>query len=147
MRPKKKAASRGARPVPYRRAQTLFDVFVQQADLEEAVLLHDVHDFHELLILHFRLGADEDAAKEEIPAPVAAVAPESSDPFSLASLPGPEPASPIPPGPRAENVVDAEIGERDIVIRLGDRAWRARGLTRNPGHESLKVNLMVRRPS
>jgi hypothetical protein len=98
------------------------------------------------------LDADElgaDAAKEEIsaPAPTPTPNPDSPDPFSLASLPGPEPASPIPPGPRAENVVDAEIGERDIVIRLGDRAWRARGLTRNPGHESLKVNLMVRRPS
>jgi DNA-binding transcriptional ArsR family regulator len=42
-------------------------------------------------------------------------------------------------------VAQAEITDRDIVIRLGDRVWRARGLARNPGAESLKINLMVRR--
>ncbi len=102
------------------------------------------------------LGEPEEAAKEEI---VASASTPDPDPFSLASLPAapdalasqdlpaPEPASPIPPGPRPDTIADAEIGDRDIVIRLGDRVWRARGLARNPGHESLKVNLMVRRPS
>jgi len=54
------------------------------------------------------------------------------------------PASPLPPGPPEDAIAQAEVGERDIVIRLGDRVWRARGLARNPGLESLKINLMVR---
>lgn len=62
-------------------------------------------------------------------------------------LPEPTTASPVPPGPTADAVVQAEVGDRDVVIRLGDRTWRARGLARNPSAESLKVNLMVRRPS
>ncbi|MBX9802007.1 MAG: toprim domain-containing protein [Caulobacteraceae bacterium] len=58
----------------------------------------------------------------------------------------PSVASPVPPGPSAESTVAAEVGDRDVVIRLGDRTWRARGLSRNPSTESLKINLMVRRP-
>ena len=42
--------------------------------------------------------------------------------------------------------VTAETGAREVVIRLGDRVWRARGLERNSSAESLKINLMVRRP-
>lgn len=67
-------------------------------------------------------------------------------------LPEPTTASPVPPGPSAEAsaateaVTQAEVGDRDVVIRLGDRTWRARGLSRNPSAESLRVNLMVRRP-
>lgn len=72
----------------------------------------------------------------------APVAPDEIEP----GLPEPSIASPVPPGPSADAVVEAEVGERDIVIRLGDRTWRVRGLARNPSAESLKVNLMVRRP-
>ena len=57
--------------------------------------------------------------------------------------PEPRVASPIPPA--SPPPVEAEIGERDVVIRLGDRTWRARGLARNSSAESLKINLMVRR--
>jgi len=96
----------------------------------------------------------EGAAEEEDAQPGAIMAPDPvpSAPSSSASLPStglPSPisASPIPPGPRAETMAETEIGERDVVIRLGDRVWRARGLSRNPGVESLKVNLMVRRPT
>ena len=58
-------------------------------------------------------------------------------------------ASPIPPGPppAVEARIGAGAGGQDIVIRLGDRTWRARGLARNTSAESLKINLMVRRPS
>jgi DNA primase catalytic core len=96
----------------------------------------------------------EGAAEEEDAQPGAIMAPDPvpSAPSSSASLPPtglppPISASPIPPGPRAETMAETEIGERDVVIRLGDRVWRARGLSRNPGVESLKVNLMVRRPT
>jgi DNA primase catalytic core len=102
---------------------------------------------------------EEAAAEEERPAPASTPAPDP-EPLLLASPPAlpdapraedaaPDsfiaPASPLPPGPRADTVAQAEIGDRDIVIRLGDRIWRARGLARNPGAESLKINLMVRR--
>lgn len=52
-------------------------------------------------------------------------------------------AGPIPPS--APPAVEAEVGTSDIVIRLGDRTWRARGLARNTSPEAMKVNLMVRR--
>jgi DNA primase catalytic core len=82
-------------------------------------------------------------SEDEAPAPVLA------QPFLLAAkermsdLPEPSVASPLPPGPPP--AVEAQVGERDVVIVLGDRTWRARGLSRNPSVESLKVNLMVRR--
>lgn len=47
--------------------------------------------------------------------------------------------------PLAAKEEAADLGERDVVIRLGDRTWRARGLARNASAEALKVNLMVRR--
>ncbi len=54
-----------------------------------------------------------------------------------------EPSSPIPPA--APPPVEAEIGDRDVTIRLGDSIWRARGLSRNASTEAMKINLMVRR--
>lgn len=58
-------------------------------------------------------------------------------------LPEPSHAGPIPPAPPPP--VEAEIGEQEVVIRLGDRLWRARGLARNASPEAMKINLMVRR--
>jgi DNA primase len=54
------------------------------------------------------------------------------------SYAGPMPAASPPP-------IEAEIGARDVTVRLDDRIWRARGLGRNGSAEALKVNLMVRR--
>jgi DNA primase catalytic core len=84
----------------------------------------------------------------ETPAP-APVAPEpaflSAAEEGTPELPEPSVASPVPPvSPPA---VEATVGERDITITLGDRTWRVRGLGRNTSAESLKINLMVRRPS
>lgn len=56
--------------------------------------------------------------------------------------PEPSHAGPIAPSPPSP--IDAEIGERDIIIRLGERIWRARGLARNASSEAMKINLMVR---
>lgn len=69
-------------------------------------------------------------AAEDAPLPE----PELTEPSHAGPIP---PASPPP--------VEAEIGTRDIVIRLGDRLWRARGLARNASPEAMKINLMVRR--
>ena len=88
-------------------------------------------------------GAAETLAPEmESPAPepiALLAAKEEASP----ELPEPRTASPIPQGPPP--AVEAEVGERDVIIRLGDRTWRARGLARNTSAESLKINLMVRR--
>ena len=63
---------------------------------------------------------------------------------SLPDAEPPEPslASPIPPSVPA---VATEVKEREILIQLDDRLWRARGLGRNASPEAMKVNLMVRR--
>jgi DNA primase catalytic core len=92
------------------------------------------------------------------PAATQALEPESPapDPITLLAaeegtpeLPEPTAASPIPPGPppAVEARIGAGAGGQDITITLGDRTWRARGLARNTSAESLKINLMVRRPS
>lgn len=92
-------------------------------------------------------GATDDpasflAAKEETPPP--ALSPETGEPTPATdTIPEPSHAGPIPPPPSP--TVEAEVGEQDVTIRLGDRSWRARGLARNASPESMKINLMVRR--
>ncbi|NOZ95402.1 MAG: toprim domain-containing protein [Acidobacteria bacterium] len=70
------------------------------------------------------LAAEEGAAKGEDwgPAPLA-------------------PSSPEPPAPKP--VVPAEVRDNEIVITLGDRRWRVRGLGRNMSFEQLRVNVLV----
>jgi DNA primase len=71
------------------------------------------------------------AAKEK---PVAAAA--------TAPHPEPLPASPLPmPAPQ----VPAEISEREVVMQLGERRYRVRGLPKNLAYDTLKVNLLVSR--
>ena len=82
---------------------------------------------------------DDDPEPSSEPDAVVETAPLS------AAEPLPEPSHAGPIAPSAPPPVEAEIGERDIVIRLGDRLWRARGLARNASPEVMKINLMVRR--
>lgn len=77
------------------------------------------------------------AAKSETVPPAATSAPES-DPTPEPSYAGPIPPASPPP-------VTPEIGAGEIVIRIGDRVWRARGLARNASAEAMRINLMVRR--
>ena len=52
----------------------------------------------------------------------------------------PEPASPaLPPS----GGIEAEIRDHEVLINLGNRRWRVRGLARNLSFEVLKVNLLV----
>ena len=51
------------------------------------------------------------------------------------------PASPVPPSPRPD--IPAEITDQEVVIRLGERRYRVRGLAANTAYDVLKVNLMV----
>ena len=75
--------------------------------------------------------------------------PAPSEPVFLSAAedetpPEPSLASPIPPASPPD--VPAQVSDRDVVIRLGERLWRARGLARNSSAEAMKINLMVRRP-
>ena len=54
------------------------------------------------------------------------------------------PASPVQPPPRLE--VPAEVKDNEVVISLGDRRWRIRGLQKNMSYEQLRLNVLVSRP-
>ncbi len=87
----------------------------------------------------------EEAAKEEIPAPaqiapVAAAALLSIPPMTDAVLP----ASPMP-APAAAGI-EAQVREEEIVMTLGDRRYRIRGLAKNLAFDVLmKVNVLIDR--
>ena len=51
-------------------------------------------------------------------------------------------ASPVA-APTPADKVQAEIREHEVVIELGERRWRVRGLARNLSYEQLKINLLV----
>jgi DNA primase catalytic core len=78
-------------------------------------------------------GAEPSA--EEPPLPLAADS-EREEPEPLAATP--EPAPPMEP-PAAE-----ERGE-EVVMPLGDRRWRVRGIARNTSFDALRVNVLVAR--
>jgi hypothetical protein len=50
--------------------------------------------------------------------------------------------SPVPAGPP---VVEPVVSERELVVVLGDRRWRVRGLEKVTGFDVLRVNLLVSR--
>jgi DNA primase catalytic core len=81
------------------------------------------------------------AAKGETVPPAATSAPDTI--AAPEPLPEPSHAGPIPPA--SPPPVTPEIGAGEIVIRIGDRVWRARGLARNASAEAMRINLMVRR--
>lgn len=91
--------------------------------------------------------AIEPAAKEEIPAPlVLPVAPIASaealdgEPAPCAALP----ASPLPA--MAASEAQAQVRDEEVVITLGDRRYRIRGLSKNLAFDVLmKVNVLVAR--
>jgi DNA primase catalytic core len=108
-----------------------------------------------------REAATQQAAKEEsrqeeratpAPAPVPEPAPmparEALPSLAAKDLPPPAaaemsalPASPVPPAPGDE--IPFEIQGADLLLCLGDRAYRVRGWQKALNPETLKVNLMV----
>jgi len=75
------------------------------------------------------------ADADEPPLPLAADSePDEVEPFAAT----PEPAPPTEP-PSAE-----ERGE-EVVMQLGDRRWRVRGIARNTSFDALRVNVLVAR--
>ena len=49
--------------------------------------------------------------------------------------------------PRAAHALPAEVSDEEIVITLGERRYRVRGLAKNLSYESLRVNVLVCRPA
>lgn len=89
-----------------------------------------------------------EAAKEKISVPCSdaeaipslAAAPVAAEAAALPEIPEAAHASPLPavvPG------VEAEVSAPETVIVLGERRYRVRGLSKNPGVEQLKINLLV----
>ena len=70
---------------------------------------------------------------------------ESPAPFAADDVPlaPPVEASPLPPAPTEELATEASEGE--VVMQLGERRWRVRGLARNTSYDVLRVNLLVSR--
>ncbi len=81
-------------------------------------------------------------------APVASVTTESSlvaavvaEAVSLAAPP--EPALPASPLPVVPPPIAADVSDTEVVLTLGERRYRVRGLARNLSPDTLKVNLLV----
>jgi DNA primase len=86
------------------------------------------------------------AAKAKKPPPESAASESPSDP-PLAASPAPSkppPATPAPAAPATPSV-PAEVSEQEVVIRLGDRRYRVRGLGKNLSYDVLRVNLLAAR--
>lgn len=73
------------------------------------------------------------------PAPVSSLAADAAAP----AIAEPAQASPMPPAPSSE--IPLEIREHEILMLLGDRRWRVRGLAPEPTPGQLRVNLLVSR--
>jgi DNA primase catalytic core len=85
----------------------------------------------------------EEAAKEEIPAPAEIASAATA--ATVASLPDAAlPASPIPAPAVAD--IEAQVRAEEIVMALGDRRYRIRGLAKNLAFDVLmKVNVLIDR--
>jgi DNA primase catalytic core len=68
-------------------------------------------------------------------------APKVTDQAAEVELPAPPSASPLPAYRPLE--VEAEITDNEILIPLGDRTYRVRGLYKATSYDVLKVNLLV----
>ena len=55
------------------------------------------------------------------------------------------PAAAMPPAPSTP--VEAQSNDRELTLQQGDRRYRIRGLDKNSGYDSLKINLLVARES
>lgn len=84
---------------------------------------------------------DFDPETGEVLDQISALAAETPSP-ELALIPEPMSASPVPEG---HETVDAELSEHELVINLGDRRYRIRGLSKNMSYDQLKVNVLVSR--
>jgi len=83
------------------------------------------------------------AKQEEHPAPPLAAEPPAAESAPVEALPEPAEASPLPaPPPPAPPAV---VKEQEVVVSLGDRRYRVRGLGKNLAYDVLKINLLASR--
>ncbi len=75
-------------------------------------------------------------AASESPTPAPAAVPSRS-------MPSTPPTAPTPGAPALE--LGAEVSEEQVVMQLGDRKWRIRGLSKNLSPTQLRVNVLVAR--
>ena len=94
-------------------------------------------DIEATVIVHEPAAAPA-AAVTTTPSLVAAVAVETPPVVAL-----PEPPLPASPLPAAPPSIIAEVTENEVVLTLGDRRYRVRGLARNLSPDTLKINLLV----
>ncbi len=85
-------------------------------------------------------GATASAASGPGPAP-----PTGSQPTNQAQPVAKVQASPEPPSPCPRTGAAVEKKPQEILIRLGDRRYRIRGLAKNLSYDQLKVNVLVAR--
>jgi DNA primase len=95
-------------------------------------------------------GAIEQAAKITEPAVEATIAEDCAETIPSLAADSSEPptsASSESPAPIASPVLEltAEVSDEEVTVRLGDRKWRIRGLSKNLSYESLKLNMLVAR--
>lgn len=87
-------------------------------------------------------------AHEPAPAPVAPLTTAASlvavvDVETPPVVAIPEPPLPASPLPVAPPPIAADVSENEVVLTLGERRYRVRGLSRNLSPDTLKVNLLV----
>lgn len=80
----------------------------------------------------------------EPPEIVAAPVPDSPSPAASVVVPELPAASPEPSAPRVPDVPTTVTAE-EVVITLGDRRYRVRGLSKNNSFDAMKVNLLCSR--
>jgi DNA primase len=91
-------------------------------------------------IIEATVITDEPLPITSDPSLVAAVA-EDAAPVVIE----PEPALPASPLPSVTPPITAQVSDTEIVLTLGDRRYRVRGLARNLSPDVLKINLLVSR--
>jgi len=127
----------------------------------EEVPAHTIHEEHEHVVVNDDqvigpLSPDVVAEQEPDEAPPAPplVASLDEEPAGEASVKAPPAAAAAPPSapaaPPASNSkvgveLHAEVNEEQVVMQVGDRKWRIRGLAKNLSPTQLKVNVLVSR--
>jgi DNA primase len=84
-----------------------------------------------------------EAPAQPSPMPVAAPAgipPLAAEEVPVQATPVPLPASPMP-GPAF--TIDADVKDNEVVLVLGERRYRVRGLSKNLAYDVLKVNVLA----
>ena len=82
-------------------------------------------------------------AKEEEPPAPSLVAEPSATERAPVEPPPPAEVSPVPPPPPP--APPAVVKEQEVVVSLGDRRYRVRGLGKNLAYDVLKINLLASR--